>query len=145
MRRSTAGCEAKRTRSPASNAQAYALFKSVGCVACHQGVNAGGNLFQRFGVMGDYFKDRGKLTTADNGRFNVTKLESDRHVFKVPTLRNVELTAPYFHDGSAKTLNEAVRVMARYQLGRQLSDPEVAQIVAFLKSLSGELPEVPKP
>ena len=121
----------------------YKLFKAVGCVACHQGANVGGNLYQRFGVLGDYFKDRGKLTEADNGRFNVTKQESDRHVFKVPSLRNVEHTAPYFHDGSAKTLEDAVRVMARYQLGRKLSDKDIARLVAFLKSLSGELPKAP--
>jgi cytochrome c peroxidase len=115
----------------------YQTFKSVGCIACHQGSNVGGNMFQRFGVLGDYFNDRGGITKADYGRFNVTHDEADRFVFRVPSLRNVEHTAPYFHDGSAKTLTEAVQVMARYQLFRQLSDEEVAEIVAFLRSLSG--------
>jgi cytochrome c peroxidase len=117
----------------------YETFKSVGCVACHQGRNVGGNMFQRFGVLGDYFKDRGNVTEADYGRFNVTHNEADRFVFRVPSLRNVERTAPYFHDGSAATLTQAVQVMARYQLGRKLADEQVASIIAFLKSLSGEL------
>ena len=98
-------------------------------------------MFQRFGVIGDYFADRGNVRDEDYGRFNVTKSESDRFVFRVPSLRNVELTAPYFHDGSAATLEDAVRVMAKYQLGRTLKDDEVAAVVAFLKSLTGELPK----
>ncbi|MGB8700390.1 MAG: cytochrome c peroxidase, partial [Thermosynechococcaceae cyanobacterium] len=77
--------------------EGYRLFKDYGCVSCHQGINAGGNLFQRFGVMGDYFKDRGNITPADLGRFNVTQDPADRFVFRVPSLRNVALTAPYFH------------------------------------------------
>jgi len=124
--------------------EGYELFKSTGCIACHQGENVGGNMFQRFGVMGNYFQDRGGLTDADNGRFNVTHAESDRHVFRVPSLRNVELTAPYFHDGSAPTLDRAVRVMAKYQLGRQLADEQVGHIVAFLKALTGRQPQVDK-
>src|SRR6185436_12045908 len=88
--------------------QGYQLFKNYGCVACHQGQGVGGNMYQTFGVLGNYFKDKGKVTEADLGRFTVTKNELDRHVFKVPSLRNVELTAPYFHDGSAKTLEEAI-------------------------------------
>ena len=114
---------------------------AFGCIACHQGRNVGGNMFQRFGVMGDYFKDRGSLTTADNGRFNVSKDEADRFVFKVPSLRNIERTAPYFHDGSRATLEDAVRTMARYQLGRQLADGDIQDLIAFLKSLTGDLPE----
>ena len=117
----------------------YETFKSVGCIACHQGRNVGGNMFQRFGVLGDYFKDRGNVTEADYGRFNVTHNEADRFVFRVPSLRNVARTAPYFHDGSAATLTQAVQVMARYQLGRKLSDDQVRTIIAFLQSLSGEL------
>ena len=117
--------------------EGYLTFKSVGCVACHQGANVGGNMFQRFGVLGDYFKDRGNVVPADNGRFNVTHNDADRFVFRVPSLRNVEYTAPYFHDGSAPTLDRAVQVMAKYQLGRSLSDRQVALIEAFLKSLSG--------
>lgn len=117
----------------------YQLFKRNGCVACHQGRNIGGNMFQTFGVLGNYFADRGSpITKADLGRYNVTKQESDKHVFKVPSLRNVALTAPYFHDGSAATLERAVEVMARYQLGRTFTGNETAKIVAFLKTLTGE-------
>ncbi|HEV8244791.1 MAG TPA: cytochrome c peroxidase [Polyangiaceae bacterium] len=116
----------------------YALFKSFGCISCHQGTAVGGNLLQRFGVMRDYFSDRGNVQPGDLGRFNVTQHPEDRHVFRVPSLRNVALTAPYFHDGSAPTLDVAVKVMARYQLGRELSDDDVRAIVSFLGSLTGE-------
>ena len=119
--------------------EGYRRFKSLGCTSCHQGVNVGGNLFQKFGVMGDYFADRGNITKPDYGRFNVTNDEKDRFVFRVPSLRNVGLTSPYFHDGSAETLPDAVRVMARYQLGRTISEEDVARIVAFLTTLTGEL------
>jgi cytochrome c peroxidase len=114
----------------------YAKFKQYGCVACHQGVNIGGNMFQRFGVMGDYFARRGNPTRADLGRFLVTGDADDRNVFKVPGLRNVELTAPYFHDGSTPTLAGAVDVMFQYQLGRVASADDKAAIVAFLKTLT---------
>lgn len=116
----------------------YRLFKTYGCASCHQGINAGGNMFQKFGVMGDYFADRGNETKADLGRYNVTKAEADRHVFKVPSLRNIALTPPYFHDGSAARLEDAVSVMGRYQLGRRLSPVEIERIVKFLKTLNGE-------
>lgn len=115
----------------------YRLFKSFGCIACHHGVAVGGNMVQTFGVMGDYFVDRGGITTADLGRFNVTQRDEDRHRFKVPSLRNVALTAPYFHDGSAADLAQAVRVMAYYQLGRRPAEDDVRLIVAFLESLTG--------
>jgi cytochrome c peroxidase len=118
--------------------QGYQLFKNYGCVACHQGQGVGGNMYQTFGVLGNYFKDKGKVTDADLGRFAVTKNELDRHVFKVPSLRNVELTAPYFHDGSAKTLEEAIDVMFRYQLGRTAPAADKTLIVKFLKTLTGE-------
>ncbi|MDJ0945904.1 MAG: cytochrome-c peroxidase [Kiloniellales bacterium] len=117
----------------------YELFSSLGCVSCHQGRGVGGNMFQRFGVVGNYFKDRGNITQADYGRYNVTGDDDDLHVFKVPSLRNVELTAPYLHDGSAETLEAVVQIMARYQIGQELQDREVSQIVAFLKTLTGEL------
>lgn len=116
----------------------YSLFKSYGCISCHQGVNIGGNLFEKFGVLRDYFQDRGHVEEADYGRYNVTGREADRYVFRVASLRNVALTPPYFHDGSAKTLEDAVRVMAKYQLGRTLADDQVRQLVAFLRTLSGE-------
>lgn len=120
----------------------YELFKSVGCIACHQGRNVGGNMYQRFGVLGDYFKDRGAITKEDYGRFNVTGEEADRFVFRVPSLRMVEHTAPYFHDGSAATLEDAVRVMARYQLGRPLDDRDIELLVKFLKTLDGTIPQI---
>lgn len=117
--------------------QGYQLFKSYGCVSCHQGINIGGNLFQKFGLMGDYFASR-KVSKADYGRFNVTGSEADKFVFKVPSLRNVALTPPYFHDGSARQLEDAVTVMSVYQLGRPLTISERDAIVKFLKTLSGE-------
>ena len=120
----------------------YERFKAYGCVGCHQGVNVGGNMLQRFGAMNDYFADRAKagvpITEADRGRFNVTKKPEDMYVFKVPSLRNVALTAPYFHNGSAATLEEAVDVMFRYQLGRAAPAEDKTLIVKFLKSLNGE-------
>ena len=114
----------------------YEKFKTYGCVACHQGMGVGGNMFQQFGVLGNYFKDRGNVTKPDLGRFNVTNDPADRHVFKVPSLRNVEYTAPYFHDGTAKTLNDAVDVMFKYQLGRTAPTEDKELIVKFLKTLS---------
>jgi cytochrome c peroxidase len=117
--------------------QGYQLFKSYGCVSCHQGVNIGGNLFQKFGLMGDYFASR-KVTKADLGRFNSTGNEADKFVFKVPSLRNVARTAPYFHDGSAHQLEDAVMTMSVYQLGRPLTLDDRDAIVKFLKTLSGE-------
>jgi cytochrome c peroxidase len=122
----------------ADELKGYELFKKYGCVSCHQGVAVGGNMFQTFGVMGDYFARRGNLTEADLGRYNVTKSEGDKHVFKVPGLRNVALTAPYFHDGSAQTLGDAVAVMFKYQLGRSASQQDKDQIVLFLRTLTGE-------
>lgn len=116
----------------------YQRFKDYGCIACHQGVNIGGNMFQKFGVFGDYIADRGNPTVADLGRFNVTGDEADRAVFKVPSLRNVALTAPYFHDGSAPDLERAVDVMFQYQLGRMPSAEDKALIILFLKTLSGQ-------
>ncbi len=120
----------------------YATFKEVGCTNCHTGVNIGGNDFQKMGLIANYFEARGgEITEADLGRFNVTGVESDRHKFKVPTLRNVALTAPYFHDGSQSDLANAVRIMGRVQLANELDDEQVSNIVAFLGSLTGELPE----
>ena len=115
----------------------YHRFLDFGCASCHQGALLGGNMYQRFGVMGDVFAGKTQ-TLSDLGRFNVTGREEDRYVFKVPSLRNVALTAPYFHDGSAATLEEAVSIMARYQLGRELSGQDIASISAFLRTLTGE-------
>ena len=117
----------------------FGLFKSYGCISCHQGVNVGGNLFAYMGAMGDYFSDRGrKLTEADMGRFNVTHNVDDKHFFKVPSLRLAAINPPYFHDGSVNSLSEAVLTMGRYQLGREIPQDEIEAIVAFLHSLVGE-------
>jgi cytochrome c peroxidase len=125
----------------AAEKKGYETFKDVGCTACHNGVLVGGGMFQKMGLVNDYFKDRGtELTEADLGRFNVSKNPAEKHFFKVPTLRNVELTSPYLHDGSRATLEETVRVMGKYQLGRDLTNAEVNSIVTFLKSLTGKLP-----
>jgi cytochrome c peroxidase len=121
--------------------QGFALFKDYGCASCHQGAAVGGNMLQRFGVMRDYFSERGDVKPPDYGKFNVTAREEDRFVFRVPSLRNVARTAPYFHDGSAATLERAVLVMARYQLGRELDAGAVAQIVAFLRTLGDDATE----
>lgn len=117
----------------------YLKFKQYGCVACHQGATVGGNMFQKFGVMGDYLGQRADPDGPDLGRFRVTRVESDRHVFKVPSLRNVALTAPYFHDASASTLEEAVDVMFKYQLGRLASREDRQSIVKFLGTLTGDM------
>lgn len=116
----------------------YALFKSYGCVSCHQGRNVGGNLFQKLGVMGDYFKENGMENKAGLGRFNVTGLASDKHRFKVPSLRLVVLTAPYFHNGRYRTLAETIRTMAKFQLGRHIPDEDIRYIIQFLYTLPGK-------
>lgn len=117
----------------------YELFRDYGCVSCHQGINIGGNMVQRFGVMRDYFAGREGLGDADQGLYMATKREEDRHVFRVPSLRNVALTAPYFHDGSARDLPQAIVTMARFQLGREIEMDQVRLITAFLGTLTGEL------
>ncbi len=119
----------------------FELFKSHGCSSCHQGVNVGGNLMQRFGVLKDYFAGR-TIEEADLGAYLVTKREEDKHVFRVASLRNVAVTGPYFHSGSVTSLEEAVRIMAEYQLGRALTDEQTRLIVSFLGSLTGELENV---
>ncbi len=118
----------------------YQLFKSSGCTACHNGPAAGGASFRKMGIVEPYRTDNPAL-----GRVAVTGRDADRFNFKVPTLRNVELTYPYFHDGAADTLAEAVEVMGRVQLGRKYSAEENAKIVAFLKTLTGDQPrfEIP--
>ncbi|MDX9885458.1 cytochrome-c peroxidase [Thauera sp.] len=118
----------------------YTLFKESGCVACHNGPAAGGTSFQRMGVVEPY-----KSSSPAEGRSAVTGVDADRFNFKVPTLRNVELTYPYFHDGEARTLEEAVDIMGRLQLGRTYSEGEIGSIVAFLKTLTGELPQIAMP
>jgi cytochrome c peroxidase len=122
----------------AAEKEGYRLFKANGCISCHQGVNIGGNMFQPFGITSDYFAARGRMTPADLGRFNVTKNADDRYLFRVPSLRNVALTAPYFHDGSVKTLEDAIATMTNYQLGRTLPTEQIASISKFLRTLTGE-------
>lgn len=120
----------------------YALFVEKGCNSCHSGTYFGGTSYQMMNA--DYFKDRdGKLTDADHGRFNVTKKEEDKHFFKVPMLRNVAVTAPYFHDGKVKSLEQAVKLMSKYQLGEEMSDKDAKDVAAFLKSLTGKYKGVP--
>jgi cytochrome c peroxidase len=122
----------------AEEAEGYRAFKSYGCASCHQGANVGGNMFQRLGVLEDYVGPDGGAST-DLGRYKVTGRDEDRHRFRVPSLRLAALTPPYFHDGSVATLEEAVRVMARYQLGREIGERDERLIVLFLRTLPGEL------
>ncbi len=112
--------------------QGYELFKTQGCIACHHGVNVGGNLYAKFGVIS-------QLQSDSKGRYEVTKNELDKYYFKVPTLRNIELTAPYLHDGRIDNLEDVVKFMAHYQLGKSLSQEDVDKIVLFLKSLTGNI------
>jgi cytochrome c peroxidase len=130
----------ERSAINADTREGYTLFKSYGCIACHQGINVGGNLYQRFGIFGNPFTDSGEVQKEDLGRYNITGKAEDRYTFKVPGLRNVEKTAPYFHDGSATTLEEAVQAMAHYQLGTELGEDEIGKLVLFLKSLTGQDP-----
>lgn len=121
----------------------YQLFKSYGCIACHQGANVGGNLFGKMGAMGDYFTDSNrKLTSADMGRFNVTGREEDRHMFKVPSLRLAARYSYFFHDASVHHLDDAIRIMGRYQLGREIPAKDIKSIAAFLHTLVGEHPRM---
>ena len=113
----------------------YKLFKDSGCTACHNGEAVGGNSFQKMGVVEPY-----QATSPAEGRSAVTGVDADRFNFIVPTLRNVELTYPYFHDGAADTLAEAVDIMGRLQLGKTFTTTENEQIVAFLKTLTGDQP-----
>jgi cytochrome c peroxidase len=124
----------------AQELRGYQLFKSSGCVACHNGPNLGGTSFQKMGLVEPY-----KTDNPAEGRSAVTGNDAERFNFKVPTLRNVELTYPYFHDGAADTLAEAVDTMGRLQLGKKFSEQENADIVAFLKTLTGEQPKLTLP
>ncbi len=117
----------------------YRLFTNYGCISCHQGENIGGNMFEKIGVMEPYFDESpAALKNTDLGRFHITNIEEHHFEFRVPSLRNVARTAPYFHDGSIATLEVAVKLMARHQLGLMLDQQEVEKIVAFLESLTGE-------
>jgi len=120
--------------------QGLQTFLNAGCTACHSGAVLGGTMYQKFGLAGNYW-DLTKSKKIDNGRFDVTKNEADKFLFKVPSLRNVEKTYPYFHDGSIDNLNDAVKIIAKAQLNKDLTDQEVQEIVTFLKSLTGTVPK----
>lgn len=113
--------------------EGYVLFKEYGCISCHNGINIGGNLMQKMGIIED-FKNR------DLGKFIITNKEEDKYYFKVPSLRNITLTSPYFHDGKIKTLKEAINQMSFFQVGYALKNEETDKIIAFLKTLTGEIP-----
>ncbi len=116
----------------------YQHFKEYGCPACHNGISVGGNMFQRIGITRDYFKDKIGIIEPDLGRMQVTGDINDRYEFKVPSLRLVTRTAPYMHDGSVETLEEAIKVMGRYQLGRDIPQEHIRLIIDFLHTLRGE-------
>ncbi|MCP4295029.1 MAG: cytochrome B6 [Proteobacteria bacterium] len=119
----------------------YQLFKSYGCISCHQGQNVGGNMFAQMGSVGNYFEDRGtKITSADRGRFEVTGQEADLYFFRVPSLRLAALQNYFFHDSSVSTLKEAIRIMGVYQLGRKIPDNDIEYIESFINSLVGKHP-----
>lgn len=118
----------------------YQLFKSKGCVSCHNGPAVGGTMYMKMGLIKPFHTNN-----PAEGRIAVTGKEADKFVFKVPTLRNIELTYPYFHDGSVWTLEEAVNTMADIQLGQKLSDKENLEMVAFLVSLTGDQPQITLP
>jgi len=121
----------------------YLIFKELGCISCHQGVNVGGNLYQKFGVFYNYIAERGDIKKPDFGRMNVTNRQMDAYVFKVPSLRNIAVTAPYLHDGSAETIEEAISIMGKTQLGRTLSISEIHLIKSFLYTLTGKYKNKP--
>jgi cytochrome c peroxidase len=117
----------------------YLEFQENGCINCHNGVNIGANIYQKMGLFVPY-----KANNISNGRFDITKRERDKFVYKVPSLRNIAQTAPYFHDGSIKTLSDAVLKMYEHQLGVKKNKKEVANLVAFLKTLDAPKPTILK-
>ena len=132
-----------KTAMTADQIRGFELFKEYSCATCHAGVNMGGLSYELMGKRADYFKDRelqekSGLTDGDNGRWAQTGIERDRFRFRTPGLRNVALTYPYYHDGSVQTLEEAVEMMARYQVGEELTEEQVALITDFLQALTGE-------
>lgn len=115
-------------------------FMNTGCITCHTGPGFGGNMYQKFGLINGTYWDYTGSERQDEGRFAVTGNEGDKYFFKVPSLRNITKTAPYFHDGSVADLEEAVKIMATTQLNKELSEQEVNDIVSFLEALTGEIP-----
>ena len=118
-------------------------FMKAGCTTCHTGALLGGNMYQKFGLFDDYWKYT-ESKEIDEGRMMVTKNEADKYLFKVPSLRNIEKTWPYFHDGSVEKLDDAVKIMAKVELNKDLSDKETKEIVTFLASLTGNVPAIAK-
>lgn len=116
----------------------FELFKEFGCISCHNGVNIGGNLFQKVGIMEEYFPEEKQHL----GRYNITQNPEDKFYFKVPSLRNVELTAPYLHDGSANDLKSVIDVMLKYQIGTIYNEQDIKYIEKFLLTLTGENPKI---
>lgn len=127
-----------KTALTADEIRGYELFKAAKCANCHAGANLGGLTFEYMGVLKDYFADRGNVTEADKGLYNFQKDDKNIGKFKVPTLRNVELTPPYFHDGTVTSLKEAAAHMVKYQAGVKLSEQDIEDIVKFLYTLTGE-------
>jgi cytochrome c peroxidase len=119
--------------------EGYMLFKRIGCITCHNGVNIGGNSYQKFGLIKEY-----KKMENTHDLYSITSDPQDRYVFKVPSLRNIILTAPYLHTGEAETLKDAIKIMSEYNLGFRLEDDEVKKIETFLKTLTGEAPVILK-
>lgn len=117
--------------------EGYQAFLDYGCISCHNGINIGGNLYQKIGIIRDFH-----ASPKEFGRYTVTRENKDILVFKVPSLRNIELTAPYFHDGKVEKIEEAVTLMIKYQIGITLNEDDVENIVAFLKTLTGEKPKI---
>ncbi|MDG9729779.1 cytochrome-c peroxidase [Ignatzschineria sp. RMDPL8A] len=124
----------------AEELEGYEIFKTSGCIACHYGENIGGSSFQKMGLLEEY-----NTENLAQGRADVTGKDADRMMFKVPTLRNVELTYPYFHDGAAETLEDATKLMGRLQLGRNFTEDEVTKVVAWFKTLTGDQPQLVMP
>jgi len=141
-----------KSKLSAAALRGYNTVQEVGCTSCHQGVNFAGpqlpvgrGFYQKFPLIpGSAYEAKYKLTE-DLGRFEETKAEADKSMWRVPTWRNVAVTAPYFHNGSVPTLDEAIRVMAKTQLNKELSDNQVADITAFLESLTGKFPKMDMP
>lgn len=132
--------------------EGYSKFQSIGCVTCHSGdhfsglaLELGTGFYMKFPTFPGSKYDKKYELTKDLGRYEVTKQEADKNMWRVPSLRNVAITGPYFHNGKVKDLDEAVRVMAKTQLNKDLSDQDVAALVAFLKALTSELPEITAP
>lgn len=116
----------------------YQLFNDLGCVSCHNGINLGGNLFQKVGIISPYFLD----INIHHGRYNLTKDEEDKFYFKVPMLRNIELTAPYLHDGSVKNLKNVIEVMLKHQIGAIYTNEDIEHLEKFLQTLTSSVPNL---